>query len=607
MKDKLHGLCAIHVFLALSLAANGAAAQGASAIALGSPVSGTISAAAEIDWYTVTTDVVGDLTVTQTAWPPYIETRIAIFGPNSQTLAQSNPATAAAPGTYYIKVWSAVDGVSTDVYTFTATLAKAGTGNDIDGGKNSASGAVAIALETAVSDTIAPSKETAGIQDVDWFTVTTDVVGDLAVTQTAWPPYIDTKIAIFGPNDATVAQGNPVTAAAPGIYYIKVWSAADGSSIAPYTFSASLTKAITGNDIDSGKDSPSGAIPIVLDTPVSDTIAPSAITAGKQDVDWFTITTDVVGDLAVTQTAWPPYIDTKIAIFGPNSDTLAQGNPVAAAAPGTYYIKVWSAAAGSSIAPYTFSASLTKAITGNDIDSGKNSPSGAVPIVLGALVSDTIAPSKETAGKQDVDWFTLTTTATGDLTVTQSVWPPYIATSIAIFGPDSETLAQNNPVVAPVPGKYYIKVWSANDGSSIAPYTFTVTQKGVDAGTVLSLPDAGTADAARDSAGADSGRADAGTADAAPDSAGANSARPDAGFTDGAASKDGAAFPSVDGAPLPGATADAAAAGPDASSRSSGGTCTYTTGDQASGCGCAGLALLGLALALARRRRAPRV
>jgi hypothetical protein len=68
------------------------------------------------------------------------------------------------------------------------------------------------------------------------------------ITQTAWPPYIETRIAVFGPNDATLAQANPVTAAAPGTYYIKVWSSNDGSSIAPYTFNTSLTTAITGND-----------------------------------------------------------------------------------------------------------------------------------------------------------------------------------------------------------------------------------------------------------------------------------------------------------------------------------------------------------------------
>ena len=363
MPKTTYRLCAIHAFLALTLATNLAAAQSsATPVAFGAAVSGTIATEVEVDWYSVTVDVVGDLTVTQTAWPPFIETRIAIFGPNSQTLTQSNPVTAAAPGIYYIKVWSAVGGTSTDVYTFSATLAKAGTGNDIDKGTNSAAAAVPIVLATPVSDTIAPSKETATKQDVDWFTVTTDVVGDLTVTQTAWPPFIETRIAIFGPNSETLAQANPVPAAAPGTYYIKVWSGVDGSSIAPYTFTASLVVAKTGNDIDSGKNSAAGAVAIVMGTPVSDTIAPSKETAGKQDEDWFTVTAAVTGDLTVTQTVWPPYIDTKIAIFGPNSATVAQNNPVLGATPGTYYIKVWSAADGSSIAPYTFTVNQVGAV-----------------------------------------------------------------------------------------------------------------------------------------------------------------------------------------------------------------------------------------------------
>ena len=374
---------------AVFLTAASAAADGPTAISLTTPVSGTISAAAEVDWYSVTTDTVGDLLVTQTAWPPYIDTRIAVFGPNSQTLAQANPVVAAAPGTYYIKVWSFVDGISTSPYTFNATLTKAVTGNDIDKGGNAAAAAVPITLGAAVSDTIAPSKETAGTQDVDWFTVTTDTVGDLAVTQTAWPPYIETKIAIFGPNNPALAQANPLPAAAPGTYYIKVWSYVDGTSISPYTFSAGLTKAATGNDIDKGRNSAAGAVPITLGTAVSDTIAPSKETAGTQDIDWFSVITTVVGDLTVTQTAWPPNIETKIAVFGPNDPLLPLSNPTKAAVPGTYYIKVWSVTDGSSIAPYTFTADL-KAAAG-DAGSGAGRDAGGTADTGGLVGLDASA------------------------------------------------------------------------------------------------------------------------------------------------------------------------------------------------------------------------
>jgi uncharacterized protein (TIGR03382 family) len=348
-------------------------------------------------------------------------------------------------------------------------------------------------------------------------------------------------------------------------------------------------------------------------------------------VDWFAVTTDVVGDLTVTQTAWPPYIETRIAIFGPNSETLAQGNPVAAAAPGTYYIKVWSAVDGSSIAPYTFTASLEKAQTGNDIDSGRNSASGAVPIVMGTPISDTIAPSKETAGKQDVDWFTVNATVTGDLTVTQTAWPPYIDTRIAIFGPNSETVAQNNPVVGATPGTYYIKVWSAADGSSIAPYTFTVSQVGavlppvpVDGGVTgmdSGRPDAGTTDAGAtdvaffgDTARADSGRPEAGTAEAGPADVGAtdvgtasgdtalvDSRRLDAQPRDGTQAIDGAPS-SADSAGSHNAMADGGTADKDKSGGCSG-SCSTAGHSRGSG---AGLVFFGLALALIRRRRKPR-
>lgn len=372
-------------------------------IALGSPVSSTIGVAGEIDWYVLTTDVVGDLTVTQTAWPPFIETRIAVFGPNSQATEQNNPVTAAAPGTYYVKVWSANNGTSADVYTFTATLTPAGTGNDIDSGKNAATSAVPIALATPVSDTIAPSKETAGTQDVDWFSFTTEVVGDLTVTQTAWPPFIETRIELFGPNSATLAQTNPAPAAAPGTYYVKVTSANDGSSIAPYTFSVSLTEAESGNDIDGGKNSASGAVPIAIGVPVTDTIAPSKETAGSQDVDWFSFTTATVGDLTVTQTAWPPFIETRIALYGPSSSTLEKTSPLKDAAPGTYYIKVWSATDGSSIAPYTFTVQYTGSVVPPVPDAGADArPADASPVAGDAAVSVPEVSKADAAGSGGV-------------------------------------------------------------------------------------------------------------------------------------------------------------------------------------------------------------
>jgi hypothetical protein len=167
-------------------------------------------------------------------------------------------------------------------------------------------------------------------------------------------------------------------------------------------------------------------------------------------------------------------VETRIAIFGPNDATLSQSNPVNAAAPGTYYIRVWSATDGSSIAVYTFGVALTTASTGNDIDKSVNAASGAVPITIGTVVTDTIAPSKATAGKQDEDWYSVTTTATGELVVTQTVWPPYIETRIAVYGPNSSA----TPYLKPAPaGKYLVKVWSANDGSSIAPYVFNTQFK----------------------------------------------------------------------------------------------------------------------------------
>ncbi len=321
-----------------------------------------------------------------------------------------------------------------------------------------------ISLGASVSGTIASAGE------VDWYSVTTDVLGDLTVTQTAWPPYIETRTEVYGSDDLITPQPNLLEAAAPGTYYIKVYSANDGVSDSVYTFNATLTPAATGNDIDDGGNSPEAAIVLALGAEASDTIGPSSATAGVQDEDWYAVTTSVVGDFTVTQTAWPPYIETRISVFGPDDPTLPQGNTIEAAAPGTYCFRVWSANEGSSSAVYKFSANLEAAATGNDIDGGANDAEGAVPITAGETVTDTIAPSKETAGTQDEDWFVLTPAIAGELTITQTQWPPYIETHLAVFGPDSSTTAFANPAS---PGRYYVRIWSDVDGSSIAPYAFT--------------------------------------------------------------------------------------------------------------------------------------
>jgi hypothetical protein len=354
MKTSMTSLFTSAVALTWFLQAHHAAAQ--ETISLGTDVSGTISAAGEEDWYSVATDVLGDLVITQTAWPPFIETRVELYGPGDQTTLQANTLEAAAPGVYYIKVYSANSGTSTDVYTFNASLTPAATGNDRDGGGNAPSAAIPTSIGTEESGTIGPSNATAGVQDEDWYSVTFDVVGDLTVTQTAWPPFIETRIDVFGPDDPTLAQDNPVNAAAPGTYYFRVWSTVDGASSEIYTFNTSIVEASTGNDIDGGSNEPAGAVPIEIGDTVTDTIAPSSQTAGTQDEDWYVLSLASGGDLTVTQTVWPPFLETRIAVFGPDDPTISFTNP---ASPGDYFIRVWSSNNGSSIDPYEFTTEFT--------------------------------------------------------------------------------------------------------------------------------------------------------------------------------------------------------------------------------------------------------
>ena len=72
------------------------------------------------------------------------------------------------------------------------------------------------------------------MQDEDWFTFTTSVPGTLSVEVSTWPPFLDTRFELYGPDDPGLAHSNP---SAAGTYYVKVYSGADDASIDPYVFS----------------------------------------------------------------------------------------------------------------------------------------------------------------------------------------------------------------------------------------------------------------------------------------------------------------------------------------------------------------------------------
>jgi hypothetical protein len=383
----------------------------ATAIGTNSAVQGTINSGGDQDWFRVTLTAAGTLTVYTTG---LTDTFGRLLDGNGVELASNDDAAdtnfrisrTVSAGTYYIAVRHYSD-AGTGAYglraEFVATTSSPGT----DDHGNSVGSATAIGTNSAVQGTI----NSGG--DQDWFRVTLTAAGTLTVYTTG---STDTFGRLLDGNGVELANNDDAAdtnfrisrSVSAGTYYIVVRHYSDAGTGA-YGLRADFVATPANPGTDDHGNNVGSATAIGTNSAVQGTINSGG------DQDWFRVTLTAAGTLTVYTTG---STDTFGRLLDGNGVELANNDDAAdtnfrisrTVSAGTYYIVVRHYSdAGTGVYGLRADFVATPANPGSD-DHG-NSVGSATAIGTNSAVQGTI----NSGGDQD--WFRVTLTAAGTLTV----------------------------------------------------------------------------------------------------------------------------------------------------------------------------------------------
>ncbi len=318
----------------------------------------TIFPTGDVDWYNITFDSMGTLSVQISNVSSRLDPVLAIYGPNSSTTqvgyADSGSSGAGEylyvqvyAGYYYVRVLSyGNDDFSTQPYNL-SVIYNAVSGDAYES-NNNAEEAYNISSGT-YTPTIFPKG------DIDWFNISAAMQGTLYVYVYNVPSNIDPVITVYGPNSSTTQAGYAdagsggssevvYIAVTPGYYYVRIYSYGnDDFSTGTYTLQ------ITFNPVPPDPWEPNNDFSNACNIS-SGTYTPQIFPKG--DNDYFNISCPTQGVLYVNVTNVPSSLDPVIYVYGPNSTTVrayVDGGSGGSAEllyidvlPGYYYVRVYS-------------------------------------------------------------------------------------------------------------------------------------------------------------------------------------------------------------------------------------------------------------------------
>jgi len=436
----------------------------ANAAAVGSSVSGTITPAADRDWFRFDVARVGQLTIALDAVPADLQLRFALYDSSGGHLLSGQPTKigekfsitydVTTPGPFYLRVED-VDGAraSSGSYAFSTSFVEVTDPFELN---DNYGDAVTLGELNRINAYIFSRG------DQDWYRVTTTGVDPLRIILSDLPSNIAPDMAIYNASKErlagkTGAAGMDMeltyTVPAPGSYFIRVGDGGNNdASTQPYT--------LTVHGATFGAYAPTARI---------DRIDPGSIVAG--DAIEFT-GSGFDSDGTITGYAWRSNIDGNLSTAAAfSTSALSIGTH-------TIYLKVqdnsgiWSTEVtqvvyvGSSVADEVESNDLIG--QANEIAFGANRPVRAKIDLLG-----------------DVDFFKVYIGSPGRLTCSVTNVPENLRLSLTYYGRnldyryitgnanqdgDSVTLAMN----ITEPGFYYLRIHD-RDNHSNAEFTYTLT------------------------------------------------------------------------------------------------------------------------------------
>jgi len=218
-------------------------------------------------------------------------------------------------------------------------------------------------------------------------------------------------------------------------------------------------------------------------------------TISENDTDWYMVNLTVISDLIVNFTAPSDIAYNEVTIYGPDNSSKYQKTVYAdngetssetlnAVASGVYYLKVFNSQGYFSAELYTLIVTKMEAESNDKI--GDTPSEASSSLVMGQISdSDTIAPSYNTSGEYDVDWFVHNFSdggVDGLGTTLEFIAPSDISCDIDVYGPDDPTNymktihvnareSVSEPVMGFTHGAMYFKVYNSEGQSSINTYS----------------------------------------------------------------------------------------------------------------------------------------
>jgi hypothetical protein len=381
---------------------------GATTIEVGIPFTATILPRYDGDWFRFDVAEQGLLSMTIATVPPELDLEFRFWNANRETITDWFRASAAGEpvagaiqvgeaGIYYAEVDDyADDSRSVAPYSLLVELSPT---DDAAEPNNTFGRAYPLGEggEYDVQATIFPQRDT------DWYEVVVDNAGVLSVTLTGAPDPLDLEFRVWTANrDVTLnwvapaAVGSDTVAAVDlgdsGRHLIEVHDRYDDAgSVLPYSLITTFDAAPDANEPNQELAS---SKPISLEVEVTGAIFP------RGDVDWYAVTLDAPGDLAVAITSIAPELDIAARLFYPDGNGVADWLRPAAAgadttgviaipAAGTYHLQVIDNNYDArSLQPY----SLVVSARAQPTPEPTAEPDGAAP---GAPIPDTAPPADE--------------------------------------------------------------------------------------------------------------------------------------------------------------------------------------------------------------------
>lgn len=465
----------------------------ANTFALNGSNTGAIGAAADEDWWSITTTGDGKLDITVTSNNgQYIWGYLYDNDGTTQLNAQATNGTIVlstdglATGTYYVRL-VAYYGGGTPSYTISNALTVPAQAIDQEPNGTRAQ-AKSFPLNGSRTGHINYYYNL--VRDsADWYKITTTGDGNLDITLTSnngqyiWCYLYDnngtTQLNAQATSGTFVLSTNGLAA---GTYYVKI-TAYSGNGYIPYTISNTFTTPVQANDLEPN-DTKAQALTLGLNNSTTGHINYSYNNA--RDVsDWYKVTTTADGRLRLRLTpANGQYINcwlydndgtTQLNYFAPSATTDLNTDGLAA---GTYYILIQSYYSNGYI-PYTLSDSLFSPTEPNDAE-----PNGTLAQATSFSLNSTKTGHINyyyNLLRDDDDWYKITTTLDGMIGLTMTsgngqyiqVWlyDNDGTTQLNYMTPSGTQTINTDGLAA---GTYYVRIHTYY-GNGYIPYTLTNT------------------------------------------------------------------------------------------------------------------------------------